>query len=372
MVDELELISRLREEVPPGSADQAEHAFLTSIRGRRARPVRRHGRALRLRLRAVTAVSLAAAATLRAARPAPGYQLPAPSPGRPPAGTLAMRRRRTAAIIIAAASAAGLAAGLTLLPGTTALPGTTSGASPAAVRLLAKIAAAAAAQPDPLVRDSQFVYLRTWGAGSACTARPSAGSDSVHVAVPGDCVPGKPDEVQFWYPVSSLCATGAFLTDGRMTKFSFKAASQDPGQFSCRGNMNYPTYQFLQTLPTDPQVLLRLIQQTDGHPGLYWWAFSTIGDLLYNGAPPPVTAALYRAAALIPGVTAVPDATGTTGRPGVAVAFTFQGIQKEWIFSKQTLQYLGSREISIASGALVSQTAIQQRAIVDHAGQTPG
>ena len=284
-----------------------------------------------------------------------------------------MRRRRTTAIIIAAATAAGLAtAVLTLLPGNTSLPGSTSGASPAAARLLAKIAAAAAAQPNPLVRDSQFVYLKTWGAGSVCTGRRSANSDSVRVAVPGDCVPEKPDEVQFWYPVSSLCATGAFLKDGRMTKFSFKAASADPEHFPCRGNMNYPTYRFLQTLPTDPHALLRLIQQTDGHPGLYWWAFSTIGTLLYNGPPPPVTAALYRAAALIPGVTVVPDAPDTIGRPGVAVAFTFQGIRTEWIFSKQTLQYLGSREINVANGALVSQTAIQQRAIVDHAGQTPG
>jgi len=71
-------------------------------------------------------------------------------------------------------------------------------------------------------------------------------------------------------------------------------------------------------------------------------------------------------------VSVVPDAIDTIGRPGAAVAFTFQGIRTEWIFSKQTLQYLGSREVSIASGALVSQTAIQQHAIVDHAGQIPG
>ena len=348
MVDELELISRLREEVPLGSADQAEHAFLTSIRGHGTRP----GLVRRLRLRA--------AATLRAVRSAPGYQ---------PSATPVVRRRRTV-VFIAAAMAAGLAAGLTLLPGNTSLSGNTSGTSSAAVQLLAKIADAAAAQPDPLVRDSQFVYLKTWGAGSNCTGRSSTGS--AHAAVPGDCVPGKPDEVQFWYPVSSLCATGAFLKDGTMTKFSFKAASVDPGQFSCRGNMNYPTYRFLQTLPTDPHALLRLIQQTDGHPSEYWWAFSTIGTLLYSGSPPSVAAALYRAAALIPGVTVVPDATDTIGRPGVAVSFTSQGIQAEWIFSKQTLQYLGAREISVANGALVSQTAIQQRAIVDHAGQIPG
>lgn len=49
-------------------------------------------------------------------------------------------------------------------------------------------------------------------------------------------------------------------------------------------------------------------------------AFITIGDLLRNTiAPPRVAAALYRAAALIPGVTLIPDATDAIGRPGVAV-----------------------------------------------------
>jgi hypothetical protein len=349
MVDELELISRLREEVPLASADRAEHAFLTSVQGRGAH---------------------------RASRLAHCWWLPA-AHGSPPTGTPAMRRRRTAAVIIAAATAAGLAAaGLTLLPANTSLPGNTSGASPAAAQLLAKVADAAAAQPNPPVRDSQFLYLKTWGGGSVCKELPSAKSDSVHVAAPWDCVPEKPDEVQFWYPVSSLCATGQFLVDGRMTKFSFKAAAENPKQFPCQGHMTYPTYRFLQTLPTDPQALLRLIQQemqrpTAGRQGLYW-AFFTIGTLLYNGPPPAVTAALYRAAALIPGVTLVPDATDTVGRQGVAVAFTFQGMRTEWIFSKQSLQYLGSSEINIANGAIVSEQAILQRAFVDHAGQTPG
>jgi hypothetical protein len=354
-VDELELISRLREEVPLASADRAEHAFLASVRGRGARPVRRHGLVRPLRPRA---------------------EIAAP----------ALRRRRTAAVVIAAAAAAGLvAAGLTLPPGNTSLPGSTSGgssaaaagASPAAAQLLAKIAAAAAAQPSPPVRGSQFVYLKTWGGGSVCKALPSAKSVSVRAPTRWDCVPDKPEEVQFWYPVSSLCATGAFLEDGgRLTKFSYKADSENPRQFPCDGNVNYPTYQFMETLPTDPHALLSLIQHemhrpTAGRQGLYW-TFFIIGTLLYNGPPPAVTAALYRAAALIPGVTLVPDATDTVGRHGVAVDFTFQGMRTEWIFSKQTLQYLGSREINVANGAIISEQAITQHGFVDHTGQTPG
>jgi hypothetical protein len=58
--------------------------------------------------------------------------------------------------------------------------------------------------------------------------------------------------------------------------------------------------------------------------------------------------------------------------PVETAAFTYQGMRTEWIFSKQTLQYLGSREVGIADGTLISQTAIKQHAIVDHAGQLPG
>lgn len=339
MVDELELISRLRREVPLGSADRAEHAFLASIQRPGPRRARRHGLARQPRVNTRIAVPLAATAT-----------------------------------------AAGLAAGLTLLPGNA--PGT----APAAAQLLTKIAAAAAAQPNPQVRDSQFVYLKTWGAGSACTAdtkrstvagsRTSAYKGSVHAVVSWDCVPGKPGDAQFWYPVSSLCATGQYLMDGKMTKFSFKAAADNPKQFPCGGSMSYPTYRFMQTLPTDPHALLRLIQQQDHHPAAgrpsWYWTFDTIGTLLDNSPPPPVTAAVYRAAALIPGVTVVADTTDTIGRPGIAVALTFQGTRAEWIFSKKTLQYLGSREINIANGAYISQQAIQQHAIVDYAGQVPG
>src|SRR5262249_47351510 len=145
-------------------------------------------------------------------------------PGSPPAGRPATRRR-TVMITIAAAAAAGLAAvaGLTLLPEiaslpkptplpksislpqntsqptNTSLPNTTSGASPAAAQLLGKIAAAAAAQPNPVVRDSQFLYIETWGAGSVCKVGTAAD--------PLNCVPGKPDEVQNWYSVSSVCVT---------------------------------------------------------------------------------------------------------------------------------------------------------------------
>ena len=71
-------------------------------------------------------------------------------------------------------------------------------------------------------------------------------------------------------------------------------------------------------------------------------------------------------------MTVVQDATDAIGRHGVAVAFTFRGIRTEWIFSKQTLQYLGERDINIATSSTFGESAVVQRAFVDHAGQTPG
>ena len=76
----------------------------------------------------------------------------------PPAGPEASLRRRKAMTLIAAAGVAALAAVAIML---SLLPGNTSGASPAAARLLAKIASTAARQPGPQVRDSQFWYVES-------------------------------------------------------------------------------------------------------------------------------------------------------------------------------------------------------------------
>jgi hypothetical protein len=279
-------------------------------------------------------------------------------------------RRRTPGIIIAAATAAGLAAaGLTLLPGNT------SGASPAATQLLAKIAVVAARQPSPPVRDSQFWYIKSWVAYQVC----NGGSGN-------NCVMQKPHESQVWQSVSNLCVTGLARENGQNTPLAENAGVVEnvggimttvKPQCPDRGHINAPTYRFLQSLPTNPRTLLNYIYaQTVGEGqalGRNGEAFVTIGDLLRAAiAPPQVSAAIYRAAALIPGVTVVANATDAIGRHGVAVAMTYQGVRTEWIFSKQTLQYLGERDINTANGSTTGEAAVLQRAFVDHAGQTPG
>jgi hypothetical protein len=272
-----------------------------------------------------------------------------------PAGRPAPRHRRRPAIIFAAAAAAVVAAAAIAL---TILPGNSSSASPAAMRLLAKIATAAAQQPGPRVRDSQFWYIKSWVAFETCNG---GSSDS--------CVLDKPHQRQVWQSVSSLCVTGLLRENGQNTPLPDSPDAKCPD----RGSVHDPTYRFLQSLPTDPHALLSLIErEMQGQQPRPEEAFTTIGDLLREAITPPrVSAALYRAAALIPGVTAVADTTDAIGRHGVAVAMTSQDVRSEWIFSKQTLQYLGERDTNVADGTTNGVAAVVQRAFVNLAGQVP-
>jgi hypothetical protein len=273
---------------------------------------------------------------------------------RPPASMPAARRRRPKLVIIVAAVAAAAVAITFAL-----LPRDTPGASPAAMRLLAKIAAAAGAQPSPRVRSNQFWYIESWVSYQVC----EGGSGN-------NCVMEKPHERQIWQSVSNQCVTGLLREDGQDTPLTFSS-----NYLHCpwAGGVNDPTYRFLQSLPTNPHALLSLIErEMQGQLPHPEEAFTTIGDLLHESiAPPQVSAALYRAAALIPGVTVVADATDAIGRHGVAVAFTYQGTRSEWIFSRHSLQYLGERDIDLANGATNGTSAVMQRAFVEHAGQLP-
>jgi DNA-directed RNA polymerase specialized sigma24 family protein len=167
--------------------------------------------------------------------------------------------------------------------------------------LLAKIATAAARQPAPQVRNSQFWYIKSWVAGMGC------------YAAAGKCVLDKPHERQIWQSVSNLCVTGLLREHGQNIPLAYVGNRQ---HCPYRGGVNDPSYRFLQSLPTDPHALLSLIERhMSGQQPPPQEAFITIGDLLHEAiAPPRVSAALYRVAALIPGVTVIADATDATTR----------------------------------------------------------
>jgi hypothetical protein len=281
-------------------------------------------------------------------------------------------RRPRRAILAATAAAAALAIAATVIA-VTSLGGPGRPAFDAgAVRLLAKAANAAARQPTPHVLDSQYMYIET--------------KEAVTSTVPlelGATPPPMPRHVHLklitsrvWVPVGKSCRPAY----KRSTSANGKTAIQTYSGEKCAGigSLNDPTYRLLQTLPTNPHTLLALIYRVErGHgPGPDQEAFVTIGDLLRDTiAPPKVAAALYRAAALIPGVTLIPHAADAIGRPGVAVGRIGPGvdggIRDELIFSGATLQLIGERSVIARTGTTTGATAIIARAFVNHDGQIP-
>jgi hypothetical protein len=228
--------------------------------------------------------------------------------------------------------------------------------------------AGAAARFTPAVANGrQFAYVES---------QVSFGAD-------GAPAPVQTHERQIWLPVADWCAGGLLVEHGQRTRLTFppggvsapagNGAPATPVREKCPdpGSLSDPTYRLLQSLPSDPRVLLdRIRRLKTGGLSPDAVAFGTIGDLIREPAMPPrVGAALYRAAALIPGVTVIRTATDAIGRPGVAVSLSVRGDQQEWIFDRHTYLLLGEREF--VHGILFGKTAILDRAIVDRAGELP-
>jgi hypothetical protein len=236
--------------------------------------------------------------------PAPGGSA-APRPDRG-TGRRGNPRRLRRTILAATAAAACLAIAATAIAVASLGSPSRAAFDPGAVRLLANAADAAARQPAPHVRDSQYMYIETTTAGPSevprnLAATPPPVPRHVHLKLTTSRV---------WVPVGKSCAP----TYKRSSSANGKTVIQTYSGEKCAGigSLNDPTYRLLQTLPTSPHALLALIYRVErGHgPGPNQEAFVTIGDLLRNTiAPPKVAAALYRAAALIPGVTLIPNAT---------------------------------------------------------------
>ncbi|MFF4650517.1 CU044_5270 family protein [Streptomyces sp. NPDC001380] len=293
-----------------------------------------------------------------------------PSPGR------SGRRRRPALLAAAAAAVAAGALAVTVgvggLPTGTApagSPGTRErgharhAASPGAVRLLERAALAAAEGPGSPVPGDRYGYVRVTGwttsldGDTGRTGRVAADREE-------------------W---TSVDGSGRTLQrDGGGTRWL-----DAPGD----GTLSSPTYRLLERLPADPGALLRRIyaETVPGHgpgtgstTGPDQEAFTTIGDLLRGTAVPPGTgAALYRAAARIPGVAVVPDAVDAAGRHGTAVVRDHGGERTEWIFDRGSLRLLGEREVLLrdgpwgSAGTAVTSTAVLGQGIADRPGELP-
>ncbi|MEU5160492.1 CU044_5270 family protein [Streptomyces sp. NPDC020875] len=251
--------------------------------------------------------------------------------------------------------------------GTSDAPDATPPATAASVQLLERAALAAAASSPAKVSAGQYVYIKTVGYTSVLSETAAGRMELLR----------QDEAMQQWTAVDGSERTL------RRKGGEDQLLPERPGS----GTLNSPTYNYLAALPDDPEALVRRIRDeaernhgsgSDSTTGVDQQSFVTIGDLLRNGVTPPETAAaLYRAAALIPGVDVVPDAVDAAGRRGVAVVRVHKGERIEWIFEKSTSRLLGERTVLVEdsswgkSGTVVTSVALVESGVVDKAGVVP-
>ncbi|MDX3135005.1 CU044_5270 family protein [Streptomyces europaeiscabiei] len=237
-----------------------------------------------------------------------------------------------------------------------------------APQLLERISLAAADTSEPTPRKGQYIYIASKVADT-------------YIAVDGDnkseAASTELHSRQVW---KSLDGRDGWLIEAGETSdqgITLQSDTPDSG-----------AYNALAELPTDPDALLQRIYRAsdavrDPEVPRDQAAFVAIGDLLFESYPPAeVGAALYKAAAKIPGVVAVNDAVDATGRHGIAIAREnpVDGERTEWIFDKKTLRFLGERIVVVKAtadsplkvGTVTHTSAITERAVVDATKQVPG
>ncbi|MFF6999576.1 CU044_5270 family protein [Streptomyces sp. NPDC008313] len=292
------------------------------------------------------------------------------------AGTPARQpRRRLRPALLAPLTALALAAvvtgGIALndgdrTPATGASSGTAADMQPVSA-LLQQISDAAGKRDALTVRDDQFSYVKEKVREADLSS--------------GKAVVSPLHDYELWLSQNPepVKTQGVIRTDGETTRLN--AELGDPA--GTPAGFSRPTYEWLSSLPTDPDKLLDHLYaktpQVDDRERDQA-VFEQIGDLLDRAMPPRTAAALYRAAAKIPGVTEAPQAKDALGRQGLGIARSDKknGVVTEWVFDKEDLAYLGhstrlTKDTPYGkAGTLLDSSALLKSTIVDKAGQLPG
>ncbi|MFJ2607646.1 CU044_5270 family protein [Streptomyces sp. NPDC087425] len=248
-----------------------------------------------------------------------------------------------------------------------------------ATLLLDRIATVAAKTAQRPVTASQFVYVRTL----------QTGNDG---KFGGPLKLTKAAEREVWMSQKPGAVTdvGLIHEDGAYWPITVGVPDGE-APVGYPAGLNRPTYAWLASLPTAPDALLdrlskEITRDQDARDtptadrNRAQDAFDTIGELLRETVMPPRTAAaLYQAAAKIPGVTEDPDAKDAAGRHGIGVARdnTRTGERTAWIFDPTTLAYLGertylTRDTTLGKkGALLHVSAVLERGVVNALREQP-
>jgi hypothetical protein len=272
--------------------------------------------------------------------------------------------RRTRLRLAVVAVVLALAAGATVVEvvgGHHGGPFTTPNA--AAADLLNRAAAAADTQPDLKVRPDQYLYIERHGKEIA----------------------GPPmEEIEKPYPVKSNARwsdddppyyvdvrTEWWRSVGRKEEFLDRSHTGHPTPFApgmklpahvpglgneeeltawCEpGGPWEPTYQWMSTLPTDPERLRGKVFQDIRRPAEKWEVIRTMLNMGVLSSK--LRAALFRVGSTIPGVTMAGNVEDALGHRGTAIEFTYTTepinlkMVGQLVFDPKTYRYLGSRDL---------------------------
>jgi len=286
-------------------------------------------------------------------------------------------RRRVRRVALAAGLAA-LATVALLASSTLWLWGAAPAASAEAAALLRHAATAASRGPDLAPAPDQFVYVKSVETAAVLTGNSHGGITSTRMQT---------DLREIWQSA-----------DGSRTGVLKELPQPAAGQWQitalagCRngktipaagvadwGGSCLPQPGYHAGLPTTASAMLGyLYRNSHGQNPPDVEAFITAGDLIRESyVQPAALAAVFGAAALIPGVTVVLDVRNAAGQLGIGVQQTFRGISEQLIFSPRTYAFIGERQVAVSAGAglpvgsVLDSTAILATGIVDHAGLLP-
>ncbi|MET8558591.1 CU044_5270 family protein [Streptomyces sp. NPDC004959] len=230
--------------------------------------------------------------------------------------------------------------------------------------LLGRISDAALDGRPLSVRDDQFVYVKSQERGADETSGKAVMGPPVVRESWATQDPGRVRHIALLREDGETYWNNAFLGDEGGTPVG----------------IDRPTYEWLAALPTDPDALLTYLYAKTPEQGRSrdQAVFERIGNLASGLLPPRTAAALYRAAARIPGVVTAPDAHDGKGRTGIGIAREDKkhAERSEWVFDKD-LRFLGSRtylteDRSVGrKGTLLASTAVLALGVADKAGVRP-
>jgi hypothetical protein len=231
--------------------------------------------------------------------------------------------------------------------------------------ILERIAAVAAMQPEVTLPEGGFRYTRSETRYTSTSIR-SDGAFSVlestireiWVAPDGKGrLRTEVGDVEFLTPQDEAAWRAAGSPDLRRESVNDQRfPGGDPG-----GTDLY--FETFEGLPFDPDDLYGEIERRSQNQGitLHQQMFDMVGSLLREtNASPEIRAALFRAAAKIPGVEVTENVTDPKGRPGIAMSLTYdpggRRIRNELIFDPETSALLAEGQYAMEKSPNVAPT----------------